>query len=693
MSAEISISESIRVTGVTFARALKLALGALIFVAGNASAAYVFTYNPVTHIATATGDAATDALTLTAVGGVIEHSVNGSPADSNWTGSTVPAAVTETVNIRISTGDGSSLQLGDAVSPASNLIAYIAVVAPPNTTDQVIIDDSANSTPAMTYTVHTDPGFITAPGIIFDESGSRAFQGGIRLRGGSGGNTVTILSVCCAVTNSEPFTLNSGIGGDHVNLRANRSHVTLIGQGFDTVVIGSLAPATSGGTLAGIAGTVNVDNSLGLTDLTLDDSGGVTGRTATVTSAQIAGLAAGTIAYNGTSEISALTINAGLGSDSFTVTPWSQISVSPFPVTLVGGDPTPPTSPGDALSIDLSGGATGTALSANFIPGSGYSGSYSFANRNSVIYFSEFETLAPDQTIDFTSAAPVAAVVGGPTYTVSAVATSGLTVALTIDATATSVCSIAGTTVSFIGVGTCVIDANQTGNGTYLPAPQVQQSFAVGQGSQLITFTSTAPTAAAVGGATYTVAATTTSGLTVALTIDATATSVCSIAGTTVSFIGVGTCVIDANQIGNANYLAALQVQQSFDVKNPQTIAFTSAAPMNASVGGPTYAVTATATSGLTVAFTIDATAATVCSISGATVSFIGGGTCVINADQAGTGTYLPAPQVSQRFNVYIPATSVPTLNEWGMIVLSGLTGVFGLVYMRRRRVGMRRGQ
>ena len=97
------------------------------------------------------------------------------------------------------------------------------------------------------------------------------------------------------------------------------------------------------------------------------------------------------------------------------------------------------------------------------------------------------------QTISFTSTAPASATVGGPTYNVTATATSGLPVALTIDPSASAVCSISGSTVSFIGVGTCVIDANQAGDVNYSPAPQVQQSFAVGQGSQTITFTSTAP--------------------------------------------------------------------------------------------------------------------------------------------------------------------------------------------------------
>jgi Tol biopolymer transport system component len=273
-----------------------------------------------------------------------------------------------------------------------------------------------------------------------------------------------------------------------------------------------------------------------------------------------------------------------------------------------------------------------------------------------------FPVVKGSQTISFTSTAPGGAVVGGPTYLVTATATSGLTVTFTIDASASTVCSVAGSTVSFIGAGTCVINADQAGDASYDPAPQVQQSFAVGKGSQTISFTSLPPAQPTVGGATYMVTATATSGLPVTLTIDPSALTVCSLSGSTsgsaVSFgPSAGTCVINANQAGNANYNPAPQVQQSFAVKNSQTITFTSPAPTNAVVGGPTYLVTATATSGLTVTFTIDASASTVCSIAGSTVSFIGAGTCVINANQAGNVSFHPAPQVQQSFIVKQPQT------------------------------------
>ena len=235
------------------------------------------------------------------------------------------------------------------------------------------------------------------------------------------------------------------------------------------------------------------------------------------------------------------------------------------------------------------------------------------------------------QTINFTSTVPSSAQIGGPPYTVAAVANSGLPVSFSIDASASSVCAIAGTSVSFQGSGTCVINANQAGNANWAAAPQAQQSFGVGLASQTISFTSTAPAAATVGGAAYTVAATATSGLTVSFSIAAASSSVCSVAGGSVTFQGVGTCVVNANQAGNANYAAAPQVQQTFAVgKGSQTVSFTSTAPAAATVGGTAYTVSATATSGLSVSFSIAAASSSVCAIAGSSVTFQSAGTCVI---------------------------------------------------------------
>ena len=222
--------------------------------------------------------------------------------------------------------------------------------------------------------------------------------GRLTINGGSGGNTFTVTGT----SDLYALTLNSGTGNDHVNVQQTGNNTLSIhGQaGQDAVVIGSLAPLATGGNVAGIAGTVNVDNSLGFTDLTVDDSGDLNGRTATVTSTQIAGLATGVINYVGDSDLSSLNVHGGTGSDTFTVTPWAQSFLPSFSVSITGGLPIPPASPGDSLTIDLSGGAAGTALSAT-LGASGYSGGYTFTNRNAV-NFSGIETLSPGyQTVTF----------------------------------------------------------------------------------------------------------------------------------------------------------------------------------------------------------------------------------------------------------------------------------------------------
>jgi outer membrane protein OmpA-like peptidoglycan-associated protein len=274
-------------------------------------------------------------------------------------------------------------------------------------------------------------------------------------------------------------------------------------------------------------------------------------------------------------------------------------------------------------------------------------------------------SIKANQTITYSSTQPSAATDGGATYTVADSSTSSLIVATTVDAASSSVCSISGAVVSFIGVGTCTLDANQAGNGSYFAASQVQQSFNVGKIPQTITGFSTPPSSATVGGATYSVSATGGgSGNAVTYTIDPSASAVCTISGGVVSFIGNGTCTIDANQTGNATYAVATQAQQSFTVgKGAQVITGWSTPPSAAVISGATYSVSATGGgSGNAVTYTIDAASSSVCTISSDIVSFIGAGTCTIDANQAGNASWNAASQVQQSFTV---ATIPQVITSW----------------------------
>ena len=178
-----------------------------------------------------------------------------------------------------------------------------------------------------------------------------------------------------------------------------------------------------------------------------------------------------------------------------------------------------------------------------------------------------FELQGATQTITF--AGPGPGMFGGKATLSATGGASGNPVVFGVDPTSgAGVCAITGTTVSYTAAGTCVIDANQVGNATFNPAHQVIRSVTVSPLSQAISFTSTAPTNAVAGGATYTPTATGgASGNPVIFSIDPGSTAgTCTIRGGVVSFTAPGSCIIDANQAGDTDYLAAAQVTQNVTV-------------------------------------------------------------------------------------------------------------------------------
>jgi hypothetical protein len=204
------------------------------------------------------------------------------------------------------------------------------------------------------------------------------------------------------------------------------------------------------------------------------------------------------------------------------------------------------------------------------------------------------------QTVTFTSPNPSPVTVGDPAYTPTATATSGLTVVITLDASSSG-CSLSSGVVSFTAAGTCVIAANQAGNGTWAAATQQQQAITINKKPQTVSFTSPNPSPVTALDPSYTPTATATSGLPVTITLDATSTG-CSLAAGVVSFTAGGTCVIDANQAGNGSWAAATQKQQAITItKKTQTISFTSPNPSPVLINQPGYTPAATASSGMTV--------------------------------------------------------------------------------------------
>jgi hypothetical protein len=255
------------------------------------------------------------------------------------------------------------------------------------------------------------------------------------------------------------------------------------------------------------------------------------------------------------------------------------------------------------------------------------------------------------QTITFPTIATQNA---GTSLALVATATSALPV--TFASSTSNVCTVSGTTATFVGGGTCTIVASQTGDASYNAATPVSQSFTVN-----VVFLSQTITFSAIGtqtiGTPLTLSATATSGL--AVSFASSTTGVCTVSGTTASFVAAGTCTIVASQSGNNTYAAANPVSQNF-VVNPlsQTITFNA---IPAQIVGTTLTVSATASSGLPVTFTVVQNGN--CSVSGSMVTFLNTGNCGVIANQSGNTAYAAAPTVGQVIVVNSPTAQTITFN------------------------------
>lgn len=148
----------------------------------------------------------------------------------------------------------------------------------------------------------------------------------------------------------------------------------------------------------------------------------------------------------------------------------------------------------------------------------------------------------------------------GTSTPLTAAASSGLPVAVTVDPVSTAVCSVVGTTVTFLTGGTCTLRANQAGTAGWTAAPEVVDSVTVTKQNQNISFD--APVGATAG-TSRVLSATSSSGLGVALAVVPASATVCALSGSTVRYLAPGTCTIRANQAGNAVYFAAAPITES----------------------------------------------------------------------------------------------------------------------------------
>jgi hypothetical protein len=133
-----------------------------------------------------------------------------------------------------------------------------------------------------------------------------------------------------ADTNS-PLTIETGGDGNVVNVLATGTTTNLVSHGQTTVTVGNSADGVQD-----IQGAFNIADPPSFTDVVVYDVADTVGRTATIDSGRITGLAPADITY-AESDVSSLTVNGASGGNTFTINNTPSNGEFPLTTTLYSG--------------------------------------------------------------------------------------------------------------------------------------------------------------------------------------------------------------------------------------------------------------------------------------------------------------------------------------------------------------------
>ncbi len=274
-------------------------------------------------------------------------------------------------------------------------------------------------------------------------------------------------------------------------------------------------------------------------------------------------------------------------------------------------------------------------------------------------------------------------VYGDGSFTLNAVSNSGG--AITYFSADPSIISVSGNTATILKAGTVTLTAEVAATPQYGAATATAIAV-VSKATQVLSLSGLPDSGVPLS--TYLnvpiqLAGSSTAGLSVTLSLGAGSPATLSVDDRLTLTAATGTLTVIYSQPGNENYNAASGSLTVDVTRSNQAISFVPALP--SSVGyqpGLTLSLTGSASSGLTVTYTVQSGSA---SVSGNVLTVLGGGTVILTADQSGDNVYNAAPTQWHTINVTRAAVSIEHNNISkvygdGSFVLSATTNSDGVV-------------
>ena len=237
------------------------------------------------------------------------------------------------------------------------------------------------------------------------------------------------------------------------------------------------------------------------------------------------------------------------------------------------------------------------------------------------------------------------------TTTISAAGGSGTGLTTyAVDAGSSTICSVAGTTVTVLGAGSCVVTAVKAGDTNY-DSRSASVTIEIAKAAQATLVSSASATSldySQISAATTTLSTTGGNGTgVISYAPTPESVEVCSVEGNTLTALSAGTCVIQATKAESANYLAkTATVTVTINKISQVDFALNAGSTSLTYAASPANTTTIAATGGNgdgAISIAVSQSSSTVCSLSNGIVTALSAGTCVVEATKAGSTNYLSA--------------------------------------------------